>query len=54
MDLEISRDFAVRVVARGPVTEHELLAADVARIIRDIRRAPTTTDEWTQGSASDD
>ena len=53
IEFEITGDFGVRVVARGPVENHELLAADVARIIRDIR-ATTTTGEWTQGSASED
>ena len=35
VEFEITGDFGVRVVARGPVENHEILAADVARIIRD-------------------
>jgi transcriptional regulator with XRE-family HTH domain len=58
VEFEITGDFGVRVVARGPVENHELLAADVARIIRDIRAttgaASTTTGELTQGSPSED
>jgi len=53
IEFEITGDFGVRVVARGPVADHELLAADVARIIRDIRATPTTTGP-AQGSAPED
>ena len=51
IEFEITGDFGVRVVARGPIANHEVLAADVARIIRDIR-ASTPPPE--QGSASED
>lgn len=51
IEFEITGDFGVRVVARGPVADHAILADDVTRIIRDIRG---TTSEQTQGSPSSD
>jgi len=53
IEFEISGVFGVeRIIVRGPVADHEILAADVARIVRDIRA--TTTSEQPEGSASED
>lgn len=37
MEFEVTGDFGVRVIVRGPVTDHDILASDVARIMRSIR-----------------
>jgi len=53
IEFEISGVFGVeRIVVRGPIADHEILAADVARIVRDIRA--TTTSDQPEGSTSED
>lgn len=41
MEFEVTGDFGVRVVVKGPVANAEELEASVARLIRDIRTNPT-------------
>lgn len=41
MEFEVTGDFGVRVVVKGPVANAEELEASVARLIRDIRTSPT-------------
>jgi DNA-binding XRE family transcriptional regulator len=37
VEFTIEGDFGVRVTVRGPITDHEILRADVTEIIRSIR-----------------
>lgn len=48
MEFEVSGDFGVRVIVRGPVADHATLAADVVKIIRDIRTTTSTEQDPTQ------
>lgn len=41
MEFEVSGDFGVRVVVRGPVGDAEALEASVARLVRNIRESGT-------------
>lgn len=44
IEYEVTGDFGVRVVVRGPVANHEILAGDVARIIRSIQQGDPPAD----------
>lgn len=41
MEFEVSGDFGVRVVVRGPVNDAEALEASVTRLVRNIRESGT-------------
>lgn len=45
IEFEVAGDFGVKVVVRGPISEHETLRADVAEIIRSIREGTGKTSE---------
>lgn len=38
IEFQVEGDFGVKVVVRGPISSHETLRADVAEIIRSIRK----------------
>lgn len=45
MEFEVSGDFGVRVVVRGPVGDAEALEASVARLVRNIRESGADSEE---------
>jgi transcriptional regulator with XRE-family HTH domain len=45
IEFEVAGDFGVKVVVRGPVSEHETLRADVSEIIRSIREGDAKSPE---------